>query len=160
VMHVPTGIFVTGAYGEAKDKNRQALFTLVGAGAGAAAQDKDKFWSIQAGIEQKWFSLGKTTLFGEYIESKTGSGIGANGGATQILANDGLTNALGYIKSSEVKTWGLGVNQNIEAANADFYLHFRNFQGSLNTMNAAGAPIANTGVKDFQAVMTGMIIRF
>jgi predicted porin len=160
VMHVPTGIFITGAYGEAKDNNRKALYTGISAAAGNASHDKDKMWSIQAGVEQKWFALGKTTLFGEYIKSNTGSGIGANGGVTNIAAGDALTGVAALIASSEVKTWGLGVNQSIEAANADFYLHFRNFQGSLNTINAAGAPVANTGVKDFQAVMTGMIIRF
>jgi predicted porin len=152
VMHVPTGIFLTGSYGEAKDKNRDALY-------GRNVQDKDKHWGLSAGIEQKWFSLGKTTLFGEYVETNTGAGL--NGGAIRtIAAGDALLAAGGQIASSEVKVWGLGLNQSIEAANADFYLHYRNFNGSLNTVNAAGAAVANTGVKDFQAVMTGMIIRF
>jgi hypothetical protein len=163
VMHVPTGIFVTGSYGESKDKNIGALVLAAGLPA-RIADDKNKHWSITAGIEQKWFSLGKTTLFGEYIESNTGNAI-AGGTLRQLaggIGGDALNNsgAASFIASSEVKTWGLGLNQSIEAANADFYLHFRNFNGSLNTVNAAGGAASNTGVKDFQAVMTGMIIRF
>jgi hypothetical protein len=153
VMHVPTGIFLTGSYGESKDKNRDALF-------GRNVQDKDKHWGLTAGIEQKWFSLGKTTLFGEYIESNTGAGL--NGGGIRNIGGDALVPVAGAVQigSSEVKTWGLGLNQSIEAANADFYLHFRNFSGSLNGVTAAGVAAPTTGIKDFQAVMTGMIIRF
>jgi hypothetical protein len=164
-MHVATGLFVTGAYGEAKDSNRQALYTNLSAAAGNAAVSKDKMWSIQAGIEQKFFSLGKTTIWGEYIKSDTGSGIGAGGGVATVAANDALTAVLGvsavsYITSSTVKTYGIGFNQAIDAAAADFYIHARNFSGSTNTITAAGAGLANSGFKDFQAVMTGMVIRF
>jgi predicted porin len=158
VMHVPTGIFVTGSYGESRDNNLGTLALV-----GQPVDDKNRHWSVQAGIEQKWFSLGKTTLFGEYIKSETGNGLAAGG--LRNIAGDALVNGAApaggvFISSSEVRTWGLGINQSIEAANADFYLHYRNFDGSLNTVNARGAAVANTGVKDFQAVMTGMIIRF
>jgi predicted porin len=156
MMHVPTGIFVTGSYGESKDKNLGALAALISPT--FPSNDKNKHWSITAGVEQKWFSLGKTTLFGEYIKSQSGNAL--DGGGIRVVA-DTLTGGAGAgIASSEVKTWGLGLNQSIDAASADFYLHFRNFQGSINTVNGLGAPVANTGIKDFQAVMTGMIIRF
>jgi hypothetical protein len=173
VMHVPTGLFVTGAYGESKDKNLNRLQTsgaavLLGSSAAGAftgpISDKNKHFAIQAGIEQKWFSLGKSTLFGEYIKSTSGNSL-TGGQLTNIVGNDailgGAVGAAGtFIASSEVKVWGIGFNQSIEAANADFYIHGRNFQGSLNTINAAGGVVANRGTKDFQAVMTGMIIRF
>ena len=157
VMHVPTGIFLTGSYGESKDKNLGALVALAGLPAGVT-NDKNRHWALTGGIEQKWFSLGKTTLFAEYIKSTTGNGLSS--GQLTNVAGDPLTAAGVFVASSEVKTWGLGLNQSIDEANADFYLHFRNVQGSLNTITAAGAPAANTGIKDFQAVMTGMIIRF
>ena len=161
VMHVPTGIFITGAYGESKDNNLGDLTRLTSLT--HPTNDKNKFWSVQAGIEQKWFSLGKTTLFGEYVESNTGNGL-AGGQLRTIAGNDAILSVAGlanvFIASSEVKTWGFGVNQSVEAANADLYLHFRNFDASLNTVNANGTARANTGVKDFQAVMTGMVIRF
>jgi hypothetical protein len=66
-----------------------------------------------------------------------------------------------FIGSSEVKTWGLGLNQAIDAASADFYLHYRNTSGSVNAFSAVdGTARRTTGINDFQAVMTGMIIRF
>jgi predicted porin len=157
VMHVPTGIFLSGSYGESKDKNLRSLVTLAGLPAGVT-NDKNRHWALTGGIEQKWFSLGKTTLFAEYI--KTTNGTGLSGGQLNNIAGDALTATGSFIASSEVKTWGLGLNQSIDAASADFYLHFRNFQGSLNTITAAGVAAPNTGIKDFQAVMTGMIIRF
>jgi predicted porin len=158
IMHVPTGIFVSGSYGESKDKNLGELtkttFPLF------PVNDKNKHWSVTAGVEQKWFALGKTTLFGEFIKSNSGTAL--IGGGVRPMAGDTLTFGVGAgITSSEVKTWGLGLNQSIDAANADFYLHFRNISGSINTNDGGtGAVTPNTGIKDFQAVMTGMIIRF
>jgi predicted porin len=163
VMHVPTGLFVTGAYGEAKDKNRAALYTpVLGAAGAATVSDKDKFWSIQAGIEQKWFSLGKSTMFGEYIKSNTGGSIGANGGAASFANGDAFLNNViagpAFITGSEVKTWGVGFNQSIDAAAADFYIHARKFEGSTSVRNAQG--VVGSGSNEFKAVMTGMVIRF
>jgi predicted porin len=165
VMHVPTGIFVTGAYGESKDKNLGRLATV--SGFGGEVNEKNKHFAIQAGIEQKWFALGKTTLYGEYINNKSGNSL--TGGQLTTLANSdalfsGLTsgfNARRGITSSEVSVWGLGFTQSLEAAAADIYLGYRNYSASVDTVSfGAGAPRANNGVKDFQAVMTGMIIRF
>jgi predicted porin len=154
MMHVPTGMFVSGSYGRSKDK---ALADALGNG--PLSNAVNKHWSIVAGIEQTWFSIGKTTLFGEYIKSNTGLAI-ENG---DVKLSDGVLisgggNAL--ITSSEVKTWGIGLNQSVSAANADLYLHFRNVSGSMTNLGFFAAPVANTGIKDFQAVMTGMIIRF
>jgi predicted porin len=167
VLHTPTGLFVTGAYGEIKDKNRNALYTQaaptnLGPVQGAQIGDKDKMYSIQAGIEQKWFSLGKSTFFGEYIKSTTAGSIGTNGTANSFATGDSFLNGLAggpfFIASSEVKVYGIGFNQSIEAAAADFYIHARDFKGSTNVVNSAG--VKGKGDNEFKAVMTGMIIRF
>jgi predicted porin len=163
VMHVGTGLFVTGAYGQAKDKNRSALYTpVLGAAGAATVSDKDKMFSIQAGVEQKWFSLGKSTIWGEYIKSTTGGSIGANGGAASFGAGDAFLNGVvagpAFITGSEVKTIGVGFNQAIDAAAADFYIHARKMEGTTSVRNAAG--VTGSGGNNFQAVMTGMIIRF
>jgi predicted porin len=159
-MHVPTGLYVTGAYGQTKDKNLGALvtaFNQLPPPGNIATNDKNKHWSIQAGIEQKWFSLGKSTLYGEYIKSNTGNAL-SNGSLLFTNADPICSNC--FITSSEVKTWAIGFNQAIDAAAADMYIRYSNSQGSLNTVDGQGAARANTGVKDFQAVMTGMVIRF
>ena len=35
--------------------------------------DEDTFWAIEAGIERKWFPLGKTTIYGQYYDYDGGS---------------------------------------------------------------------------------------
>ena len=35
--------------------------------------DEDAFWAIEAGIEKKWFPLGKTTIYGQYYDYDGGS---------------------------------------------------------------------------------------
>jgi predicted porin len=153
-MHVPTGLYFAGAYGETKDKNLQAK--LAQTFAGLAANDKNKHFALQAGIEQKWFGLGKSTIYGEYVKSNTGNALGANGSILFTGADPICTGCL--ITSSSVKTWAVGFNQAIDAAAADAYIRFSNTQGTINTL---GFPnVGNTGTKDFQAVMTGMVIRF
>ncbi len=65
VMHVATGLYVHGAWGQLDDKNRKTLL-------GAGAKDKETSWYLQAGIEQNFFGIGKTTLFGEYGNYEAG----------------------------------------------------------------------------------------
>lgn len=55
VLHTPTGIFVTGSYGELEKDNG----------------DEDDYFQIKAGIKQKWNALGSTAIYGEYIEAET-----------------------------------------------------------------------------------------
>jgi predicted regulator of Ras-like GTPase activity (Roadblock/LC7/MglB family) len=159
VLHSPTGLFVTGAYSTSKDNNLGALTALTNVR--HPTNDTNKMVSMQAGIEQKFIGLGKTTVYGEYVRLNQGNGL--NVGALRTIAAADVINASGaaaFLASSEVKVWGIGLNQSIEAASADFYLSVRNYSASLTTVNAAGAAANNTGVKDFQAVMSGMVIKF
>ena len=157
VMHSPTGLYLTGAYGERKDNNMAALAKLTNVS--HPVNDKDRFFSVQAGLEQKFFGIGKTTVYGEYVKMNTGNGL--NSGALRtIAAGDPLTTVAAFIASSEVRVTGFGISQAIDSAAADWYLSLRNYSGSTNTVTAAGAAVNNTGFKDFQAVTTGLQIRF
>ena len=62
VSHTPTGLYVYGGYAE-----NQVDFKPLQAG-----DDTSTTWYIQAGIEQKWNSLGKTNIFAEYREDDVG----------------------------------------------------------------------------------------
>jgi hypothetical protein len=171
-MHVPTGIFLTAGYSQSKDKNLSQLIgqqrftdgTLGPTNYTGAVNDKNKSLTLMAGIEQKWFSIGKSTVYGEYQKADIGTGIvGGAAGTGQlrtIAATDPLTGAAGFLAGSQTKTWGIGFNQAIDAAAADWYVSFRNTSGSINTVTATGAALANTGIKDIQVLTTGMIIRF
>lgn len=109
VMHTGTGIFVTGNYADQdwKDLN----FRL-------------KAWQVTAGVEQKWFSIGKTTLFGEY-------------GRLTVDPTSG--------SSLDVDLYGLGLVQNLENAGMDLYLAGRQYDLPVLTDNVkvitAGARI-------------------
>ena len=74
VMHVPTGLFLNGAYARYSDDNRKALYGNI-----AGVKDEDTYWTVSSGIEQNWFGIGKTTLYGEYARHEVGAGLGTSG---------------------------------------------------------------------------------
>jgi hypothetical protein len=62
VMHMPTGIFATGAAGDLQGEGPLAFLPNI------------RGWQVQGGVEQKWSALGRTTVFGEFGQLKiTGS---------------------------------------------------------------------------------------
>jgi predicted porin len=89
VMHVPSGVFLTGAAGQLDTDVTLGDMTVKG-------------WQMQGGVEQKWFALGKTTLFGEYGE------LDLAGWQPNLI--------------------GLGLVQNIESAGVDVYVSGRKYQ--------------------------------
>jgi len=91
VMHTGTGIFLTGNY--ANQDWQDLNFRL-------------KAWQLTGGVEQKFFSLGKTTLFGEYGRLTIDPTLGS---------------------SVDVNLYGLGVVQSIDAAGMDLYLAGRQY---------------------------------
>jgi hypothetical protein len=123
ILHVPTGLFVSGGYGELNDDGRDIGFDTT-----------DSEWWVHGGIEQKFFAIGKTTLYGEYIVHQNGALIAGYGGDT-------------------VSTWGLGVVQSIDAAATDLYLAYRN-----HTVEIPEAIYGPT--EDFQVLGVGAIVKF
>lgn len=126
VMHMPSGIFVTGGYGIRWDLQREL----------AGGTEENKHWLIQAGIEQKWTSLGKTTVFGGYQNRDAGRNEAADD----------------YV---EVDMWELGLNQELSSAAMNLYLHYKHYEPDLTS--AGGATVAT---EDFQTVIGGAIIKF
>jgi predicted porin len=122
LMHVPTGLFVSGGYVDFTDNNRPA-----------GIQDSDQAWYVQGGLEQKFFALGKTTLYGEYGEQE-----------------NGLINALAGTTGSTMSFWGVGLVQSIDAAAMDMYLFYRNLSSEIESAD----------FQDLTIVGAGAIIRF
>ena len=139
IMHVPTGLFVTGAYGYREDENRKFL-------AIAGNKSRDEVWQVMAGIEQKFFPLGKSTLYGEYIEGEYGQN------ATRAATSIGLG---GNIANSDITVWGIGFNQAIDAAAMDLYIMYRNYEFDVKSTTGAKAQL-----EDFQTVVMGGRIQF
>jgi len=165
VMHVPTGLYVAGAYGRLQDENRRLLFAQRTDGIVRNADEEDQHWYIQAGIEKNFFGLGKTTLYGEFFQGDTGAGLVAGdarniGDLFPAIATDA------WITSSSVDVWGFGLVQTIDAAAMDLYIGFRNYSGDADITfvddNLQYDRVRRRSVdfEDFQAVFTGGIIRF
>jgi len=113
IHHVPTGLFVYGAYGTENNNNVYASgFTT----------DDTNHWYLKAGLRRKWNHLGHTVMYGEYANHDDMYSIGA-----QIASG-------GTITGSELRRWGLGVVQEIDAAAMSMWLAYRNMDGEFNTL--------------------------
>ena len=153
ILHVQTGLFVTGAAGKRE---------LSGSNAGTLATTYSgpdlKFWYIAGGISQNFFGVGKTVLFGEYSNSQGGLEQGAFLGTA-----GGYTNNVGVTStSSEVTHWGLGVTQYVDAAAMEFFAAYKNFSLDATGFAAPNASLNSgaSGVSDIQTFTIGTKINF
>ncbi|MGH1407866.1 MAG: porin [Rhodomicrobiaceae bacterium] len=110
VMHVPTGIFISGTYSQQEADNSSGVQII----------DSDA-WYIKAGIKQKWNSLGQTAIYGEFAEYNSGAvdryGIGLHqwidAASMQVYANwthlEGQENIAGVLsEGDELDTFTVG----------------------------------------------------
>ena len=151
IMHLATGLFVTGGYGHRKDHSLANVY------AGAAGiDDTQDFYFVQSGIEQKWLSIGKTTIFGEYWRENAGPGLTTNG--TQL--NAAPLGAGARVSAAEITMWGVGLNQTV-AEGVDMYVSYRHVDADVFT-SATGGRTGETKVEiePFQYVTAGAAIKF
>jgi hypothetical protein len=156
IMHVPTGLYVSGSYGTRTEDNRQAL--VAAAVAGATTRKNDDWYYVQAGIEQAFFPLGKSTFFGEYFDGRFGAAVGTNSSAVVKDVNLlGATNVA--ITGTDATYWGVGFNQNVAAAAMDIYVSYRNYSFDVKGVTAANVGQVSTA-NDMQTVVMGAKIQF
>jgi hypothetical protein len=106
--HVPTGLFLYGAYGNAQYD--------------IATGDSDTYY-VKAGLRERWTPLGHTVLYGEYEKNEASDAF-----VQQIL--------VGNTTSSDFNLWGIGVVQEIDAAAMSLWLSYRHLE--YDTNNSAG----------------------
>ena len=178
IIHVESGLFVTGAYGIKWDDNRNAAFAAVApVGTAGKVDDSDEFYSLQAGIERKLGALGtlgRSTIYGNYEHYDTGAIIAGSGqtatsrprnlasgtGAGALFFGQGGT-FLG--SGAEIDVWGAGFNQNIEAASIDLYIAWQRAEADVSvSRNGAknGADARSLSVEPIDLVMSGAVIKF
>ena len=149
ILHEPTGLFVYGAWGEQKDDAEDKQF--------ANADGTDTLWYVQAGIERKFFPIGKSTIFGEYRQDDRGSNVA-------FATGDGSTNATfgnGDLRSADLEFWSAGVVQNIDAAAMDLYVIYRHSDGDLTLATGVNGIGRNkVELDDMDMVITGARIKF
>ena len=177
IIHIESGLFVTGGYGIKWDNNRSASFNAVTpplpGGPPGRVDETDDFYFANVGIEQKFKALGldhlgRTTIYGEYERYNTGaiisgSGQTATGRPRSFGATSGFPPPTQYGSGAEINVWGFGVNQNIEAASLDLYAAYRWAEAELQTSSngAKDGPNARTfEFEPMQMIMTGAVIKF
>lgn len=139
VQHKPTGLFVVASYGEQDDNSRAQAALQPG-----LVDKTDTTWFVQAGIEQKWLSLGKTNFFGQYRRDDAGSNLNASG----VLRT----------QSGNVNFWTLGGIQYLEAADAMLYLIYQHADGDVDANFTHG--VSNVELATLQQVIGGVRIAF
>lgn len=135
VLHIETGLYASGAYGRLHDAGLDDLY-------GTNVDEDTSFWTLQAGIERKFFPIGKTTIFGEYFSLDRGAGFSTSSSTGVISAVNiaslfnGASGAGYRVASSEIRGWGLGVNQNLNEV-VDVYLDYKHVELDVTALNGA-----------------------
>jgi len=158
VVHEATGLFVNFAAGIKKDDLIADTALYSGA---VTPDDEQTFWALQAGIEKKWISLGKTTVYGEYYDYEGGSNTRTLDAAFAGTANPAA------VLSTGLQSYGFGVAQGIDAAALTLYLSYRHVEADITVANttlpvggvATGAPIG-VPLEDLDLVFGGGVIKF
>ena len=135
IQHIQSGLFLYGAYGH------EYIDELVlSDGTDVSNKPEGDNWYIKGGIRTKHSPLGATVYYGEY---------GRNDDKM-----DGATFASGIV-SSEVKQWGLGVVQEIDAAAMSVWLGWRHYEADETDVTAG-----NLDTEDLDIVKAGALINF
>ncbi len=139
LQHVPTGLFVYGAWGQEYVNNAVSPAFGLAAGTVERLADNGDHWMVKAGIRQKWNALGHTVAYGFY------------GQMNDMLSPDLI--ALGAT-GSEIQRWGVGAVQEIDAAAMSMWLQYQQLDGEI------GAVGANVGLEELHMVKFGALIAF
>jgi hypothetical protein len=137
IQHKPTGLFLFSGYGQQIDNTRAA-----DAGAEAALVDKtDEVWYVQGGIETKWWSLGKTNVFGSYRHDAPGSNV---------------TNGVLRTEYGDVNYIAGGVAQYLDNAETMLYLLYQHADGNVQIADTQG----RTTLDSFDQVVAGAKVNY
>jgi len=151
VLHVPTGLFFTGAAGS------RELDGLQGA-VGTDYLGPDISWYfLSGGISKNFFGIGNTVLYGEYLESEGGLEQ-----AAFLSGSANYNNNTAIRTNSEVNMWGLGITQNLDNAAMEIYASYKNYSLDANGFLGGNASLNKgaSGVSDFSVFTVGTKINF
>jgi hypothetical protein len=133
IMHLPTGLFVSGAYMnyDWRGINPNEVNALTG-----GHRPDIPLWWVDAGIEKNWTGWGKTTFYGEWGRLDDGTvgllAAGSTGAYNGLGPFAGGTFLAGtVVLDSDVTWWGAGVVQAIDAAAMDLYIAYRHYQADV-----------------------------
>lgn len=150
-IHKPTGLFLSGAGGFRDDRSG-----VVGEG------DEANFYFAQLGLKRRLLPYGETTIYGEfgiYNDYTVGRLLQADLGVDQEFET------WGCVTDSEVRRWGVGIEQAFDASALLLYAQYHNYEAAI-----AGMPMDDNGnlsdliealpVEPWSAVVVGARIQF
>lgn len=144
IQHVPTGLFAYGAYGQERNKGTVAYASFDPADLTEFDFDNNR-WYVKAGVRQRWMSLGHTVVYGEYGE------------ANDMFSPSHIED--GYL-GTEMRQWGVGLVQEIDAAAMSMWLRYRNYEGEGERLTAGGTNLRHEDYETFQSMTFGGLINF
>jgi predicted porin len=156
LKHKPTGLFIMGAWSisDSNDSNVKGIFNGEGSPQMTA-------WDVQGGIQRKlhWFGLdrlGDTAFWGGFSDVNDGFAPGSNPNSTQICPTACQVGSLGVranmllpagtfpgipfntqITDSDVNTWFLAFDQQLESAAMHIYAVFEHFEGDVDLIDSS-----------------------
>jgi hypothetical protein len=162
ILHVASGLYVSGGGGVVNDANAGAAALARTSGNQGGASGDHSYWWIQGGWQAKLNPLGNTVFWAQYQETSTG--LGSASSLVQTVAATDVINSLGVaaiIRGTDTQAWGLGVTQRIDAAAMELYAGFYNIstEGTLGAIGSAARAKTNA-IDDMQIFYTGATIRF
>jgi hypothetical protein len=161
ILHVPTGLFVSGAYINYDFLGSNQFERFGGVTAVGSNRPDIPMWWVDAGIQKNWTGWGETTFYGEYGHFDDGTvGLLAN------VAYQGLGPGPGggflgtpVVLDSEVTWWGAGVVQKIDTAAMDLYIAYRQYQADALISGGPDNQIPG-GFNDIWFIQAGARIQF
>lgn len=130
MQHVPTGLFVYGAYGDYTIEDDNFV-----------TDAEQETYYIKAGLRKRLNPLGHTVFYGEYANNET----------DDLAVNNGINNQVGKV-DGELEWWGLGVVQEVDAAAMSMWLSYRHFEGDIDG--------TTDDPDDFDMIKFGALINF
>ncbi len=152
IMHVPSGLFLTAAYGH-REYNGNDGGSITTVGGGVFRRPDYDWYYVSGGVRKRWNSLGQTSIYGEWSH--------ADDGITNTSELAGVTGNL--VTSSEGEMWGIGVGQDIDNASMNLYAAWRHFEFDADKATVTGGVVgASTAVQleDLDIFYVGGRIRF
>jgi len=134
LQHVPTGLFVYGAY------SREFVDSRTGIAAYDNKPEGDQ-WYVKTGLRRRWTPLGHTVLYGEYGENDDRLSV--------ALFQAGAT-------GSNLEQYGVGLVQEIDAAAMQLWVAWRHYEPEVDGL-VNGAPVQ---LEDFDLFKVGALINF
>jgi hypothetical protein len=161
IMHVPTGLYLSGGYGQLTDNNRAVMANKQVAGLAAFIDDTDTSWWVQGGWAAKLNTLGKTTFWGSYAEYTSHFNLSSQTPGT--LSGADVLNSFGataFVQTADASTWGLGVTQDIDAAAMKLYIGYIQSSADFTLIDGALQTRKSNPVDDISVVYTGATLKF